>query len=81
MILFESPFKIKLSFYQFNDVAITFLNYIFKYVENLNKLNLSHNEKDREWASCPLNVSEYLLKFFIEKVCSIFGGPIDILLL
>lgn len=38
MILFESPFKIKLSFYAYNDVAMTFLTYLFKYVENLNKL-------------------------------------------
>jgi hypothetical protein len=56
MILFESPFKIKLSFYAKNEVAITFLTYLFKYVENLNKNNMSHNPKDREWASCSLNV-------------------------
>jgi hypothetical protein len=41
MILFESPFKIKLSFYANNEVAITFLTYLFKYVENLNKNNMS----------------------------------------
>ena len=56
MILFESPFKIKLSFYAHNDVAITFMTYLFKYVENLNKNNLSHDLKDREWASCSINV-------------------------
>ncbi len=82
MILFESPFKIKLSFYEHNDVAITFLTYLFKYVENLNKNNLSRDPQDREWASCSLNVSfQRLVYNNLEKISSGFGRLADILLL
>jgi len=74
MILFESPFKIKLSFFAHNDVAITFLTYLFKYVENLNKNNLSNNLKDREWASCSLNVRfHYLFYNYLEKISCRLG--------
>ncbi len=82
MILFESPFKIKLNFYAYNDVAITFLTYLFKYVENLNRLNLSHDPKDRDWASCPLNVSESSCDLtIIEENGCCLGRSIDLLLL
>jgi hypothetical protein len=34
-----------------NEVAITFLTYLFKYVENLNEMAKSNDPKDRDWAS------------------------------
>lgn len=70
MVLFESPFKIKLSFFNNKEVARTFFDYIFKYLEELNNLantKAKTDENAKEWILCSLNVSIHPLKNCREK--------------
>ena len=69
MLLFETPFKIKLNFYVNNEVAITFLAYLFKYVENLNEMAKSVHQMDRDWASSKMNVSTTYYLSYIDEIC------------
>ena len=66
MVLFDSPFKIKLNFFNQKEVARTFLDYMFKYLEELNSLannQAKADEKVKNWIISPLNVRFYSLTY------------------